>query len=244
MSTETTMPPRRHPLLHTLLLLAACAATLAAQAPLTLDQMEAIYRRELSERHIPLISRYLIELQRQAAIATDPAPWRQEIVRVQELLKTGGVIDLAMARAAIDNIAAPMLPAPSPREAVRAALTLAPAQATGSLAAAGQAVPVGEIRWLVEFLPAGAYDVHIQYACPAISSALPLRMTLAGGMVEAVIDSTRLTKDAQTFRVLKVGRITLPAEVRGQTLTFTCDDKSSTALRLKQLIITPAKPPS
>ena len=86
-------------------------ATSQAQttAPATLEQMEAIYQRELSTRHIPLISQYLIVLQKGAVSASDNAPYLAEIARVQELLKRGGVIDLAAARAP-----QPAMPMPMP----------------------------------------------------------------------------------------------------------------------------------
>ena len=52
-------------------LVSPAAAQQPAATPLTLEQMEAIYQRELSARHIPLISRYMLDLQRQQAASTD-----------------------------------------------------------------------------------------------------------------------------------------------------------------------------
>lgn len=221
----------------------------AATTPTTLADMEKIYQRELSTRHIPLISRYLIELQRRAALATAeqrPA-WLTEITRVQQLIRSGGVIDLTTARAAVDNSAMPMpmptLP-PPPREASQAVITLAPTLATPPPVITGDAAAIGELEWRIEFIAAGSYDVHIHYACPAITATMPLRVEFAGVTLEAKIDSTLLTADDKTFRVLKLGKLTFPADVRARSLRFTADDKNSTVLRLRQLYLTPAKPAS
>lgn len=225
----------------------AISTALQAQTPATLEQMEAIYQRELSTRHIPLISQYLIGLQKAAASATDKAPYLAEIARVQELLKRGGVIDLAAARAqpaAGGAMPMPMPEAPPPpREAIRAVIALSPALSKGSVSVEPTA-KIGEMDWRVEFMAAGAYDLHLEYACPVLSAPLKLVVELAGQQIATELPVDQVTKDAETYRVLRLGRVTLPADLRGRDLRITAGDKSSSSLILRHLYITPVKPAS
>lgn len=222
-------------------------ATSQAQttAPATLEQMETIYQRELSMRHIPLISQYLIGLQKAAASATDKAPYLAEIARVQELLKRGGVIDLATARAQPAAGGAMPMPEspPKPKEAAQAVIALSPALSKGSVSVEPTA-KIGEMEWRVEFMAAGSYELHLEYACPVLSAPLKIAVDLAGQQIETELPMEKVTKDAQTYRVLRLGRVTLPGDLRARDLRITAGDKSSSSLILRHLFITPAKPAS
>lgn len=228
------------------MLIAVTALQAQTTAPATLEQMEAIYQRELSTRHIPLISQYLIVLQKGAVSASDNAPYLAEIARVQELLKRGGVIDLAAARAPQPAMPMPM-PMPEapakPKEAEQAVIALSPALSKGSVSVEPTA-KIGEMEWRVEFMAAGSYELHLEYACPVLSAPLKLVADLAGQQIEAELPMEKVTKDAETFRVLRLGRVTLPADLRGRDLRITAGDKSSSSLILRHLYITPAKPAS
>jgi hypothetical protein len=229
-----------------IMLIAVTALQAQTTAPATLEQMEAIYQRELSTRHIPLISQYLIVLQKGAVSASDNAPYLAEIARVQELLKRGGVIDLAAARAPQPAMPMPM-PMPEapakPKEAEQAVIALSPALSKGSVSVEPTA-KIGEMEWRVEFMAAGSYELHLEYACPVLSAPLKLVADLAGQQIEAELPVEKVTKDAETFRVLRLGRVTLPADLRGRDLRITAGDKSSSSLILRHLYITPAKPAS
>jgi hypothetical protein len=227
-----------------IMLIAVTALQAQTTAPATLEQMEAIYQRELSTRHIPLISQYLIVLQKGAVSASDNAPYLAEIARVQELLKRGGVIDLAAARAPQPAMPMPMPEAPAkPKEAEQAVIALSPALSKGSVSVEPTA-KIGEMEWRVEFMAAGSYELHLEYACPVLSAPLKLVADLAGQQIEAELPMEKVTKDAETFRVLRLGRVTLPADLRGRDLRITAGDKSSSSLILRHLYITPAKPAS
>jgi hypothetical protein len=227
-----------------IMLIAVTALQAQTTAPATLEQMEAIYQRELSTRHIPLISQYLIVLQKGAVSASDNAPYLAEIARVQELLKRGGVIDLAAARAPQPAMPMPMPEAPAkPKEAEQAVIALSPALSKGSVSVEPTA-KIGEMEWRVEFMAAGSYELHLEYACPVLSAPLKLVADLAGQQIEAELPVEKVTKDAETFRVLRLGRVTLPADLRGRDLRITAGDKSSSSLILRHLYITPAKPAS
>jgi hypothetical protein len=229
-----------------ILLIAVTALQAQTVAPATLEQMEAIYQRELSTRHIPLISQYLIFLQKGAVSTTANASYLAEIARVQELLKRGGVIDLAAARAPQPAMPMPM-PMPEapakPKEAEQAVIALSPALSKGSVSVEATA-KIGEMEWRVEFMAAGSYELHLEYACPVLSAPLKLMADLAGQQIEMELPVEKITKDAETFRVLRLGRVTLPADLRGRDLRITAGDKSSSSLILRHLFITPAKPAS
>jgi hypothetical protein len=77
-----------------------------------------------------------------------------------------------------------------------------------------------------------------------LSAPLKLVVELAGQQIETELPVEKITKDAETFRVLRLGRVTLPADLRGRDLRITAGDKSSSSLILRHLFITPAKPAS
>lgn len=234
------------------LIILAAATSLRAQSsppPATLEDMEAIYQRELRTRHMPLISHYFLSVQKAAASAADPAPYLAEVARLQELIKQGGVIDLVAARApqpAGAAMPAPMpmpVPPPSPKEALQAVIALSPAISKGSVSPE-PAASIGEMEWRVAFMAAGSYELHLEYACPVLSAPLKIVVDLAGQKAGAELPVEMATKDAQTFRVLRLGRVTLPADLRGRDLRITAGDKPASRLILRHLFIVPAKPAS
>lgn len=227
-----------------LLLTVACSQ---AQTPaaLTLEQMEVIYQQQLSQRHIPLISRYLIGLQKAALSASDQAPYLAEIARVQELLKRGGVMDLATVRKSQPS-KEPAMPVPMPevqpvpKEVARAVIILSPPLSKG-MASLEPTAKIGEMEWRVEFMAAGSYDLHLEYACPVLTTPLKLVVDLAGQRIDTELPLEKVTKDAQTFRVLRLGRLTLPSDLRASDLRITAGQRSGSSLILRHLFITPAK---
>lgn len=227
----------------------APAATTAAspQSGSRLQQMESIYQKELSTRHIPLLGKYLIELQRQAAAATDKTAYTTEIARVQQIINAGGVLDLIatqQAQAGTMPMPAPM-PAPVPPEQKQALITLAPALAQESSPkppADAQTATVGEIAWRIEYITAGSYDILLHYSCPGLKEPLKLRVEFNGQTLEKELDVDRGTATAQTFRILRLGSLTLTGDVRGETLRLSAGDKASPQLILKSLLITRPRP--
>lgn len=227
------------------LLLTVASSQAQTPAALTLEQMEAIYQQQLSLRHIPLISRYLIGLQKAALSASDQAPYLAEIARVQELLKRGGVIDLAVVRKSQPAKGAAMpMPMPEvqpiPKEVAQAVIVLSPALSKG-IASLEPTAKIGEMEWRLEFMAAGSYDLHLEYACPVLATPLKLLVDLAGQRIDAELSLEKVTKDAQTFRMLRVGRLTLPSDLRASDLRITAGLKSGSSLILRHLFITPAK---
>jgi hypothetical protein len=226
------------------------AQTPAAAAPVApavtrLQQMESIYQKELSARHIPLLGKYLVELQRQAATATDKAPYEAEIARVQQIISSGGVVDLIAAQQPQTGTM-PMPPAPAvPPERKQALIALAPALAdtvTPPAAPDSATAPVSEAEWRIERIAAGTYDVLLHYSCPDLNAPLPVAVEFAGQSLEKTLEADRGTKDEQTFRIFRVGSLTLTGDQRGETLRLVVGDKSSPKLILKNLLITKPRP--
>jgi len=235
-------------------LVSPAAAQQPAATPLTLEQMEAIYQRELSARHIPLISRYMLDLQRQQAASTDSKLYLDEVAQLMILLKANGVVDLHDARTALQN-GATSLPvavnaAPAAGPLPPAASSAAPAlhfrtvQATGATAAT-ESMRLGRIEWIANALPAGEYDVRLEYSAPALTGPLTLAVQAGTTSLSAALPAARATPDEKTFRFFKIGRMKLESPVRGGTVVLTAED-STTPPRLiaRQLIFIPLPAPA
>ncbi len=213
-----------------------------------LRQMESIYQQQLRARHIPLLGLYLTDLQAHAAKASDPAPFRAEIDRVQAIISGGGVVDLS---AAVQTLqASTEIPVPTPMPMPRKSsqgLVMLTADLARSISPlpAGSASPnaaaVGQIEWLIETLPAGSYEMVLQYACPDLAGPLSLSVEYGGQKLEAALDKDKGTQNARTFRILRLGQMTLAAETKGQILRLTAGTKDGSALLLRSLVITRAK---
>lgn len=222
----------------------------APQAAATrLQQMESIYQKELSARHIPLLGKYLVELQRQAATATDKAAYDAEISRIQQIISAGGVLDLIamqQSQSGATPTPAPM-PPPVPIERKQALIALAPALAQTVSPAPppdAQTAPVGEAEWRIELIAAGTYDILLHYACPELADPVKVRVEFSGQVLEKELDAARVTKDAQTFRIMRLGSLVLTGDQRGETLRLSAGDKSSPKIILKSLLITRPRAPA
>lgn len=224
------------------------AAPALAPAPATrLRQMEEIYQKELSSRHIPLLGKYLVELQRQAAAvsATDKIAYEEEIARVQQIISAGGVVDLIAAQQAQSGGVPMPAPMPPPAERKQALIALSPALAQSLAPAAppnSATALLGEGAWRIEAIAAGSYDLLIHYSCPEMSAPLPVRVEFGGQLVEKMLEPGRATRDAQTFRIFRLGSLTLTGDHRGETLRLTAGDKAAPKLVLKSLLITKPRP--
>ena len=209
-----------------------------------LRQMEAIYVQQLRSLHVPLLGKYVTELQRLAAQAADPAPYQREITRIQDIISSGGVVDLADAARMLKAPAEPPAKSgapPLPRLR-RGALSLTPGLAAKIQPlpdSSAEAAAIGVIEWRIESLAAGAYEVILHYACPALDSVLPVTLTLGKQSLATRLDSGKTTPDAATYSILRLGRLDLPAEARGGILSLSAGEPAR--LHLKQLILTPVK---
>ncbi|MHB1077769.1 MAG: hypothetical protein ACYC67_00105 [Prosthecobacter sp.] len=224
-------------------------AAVSPPAAARLQQMESIYQKELSARHIPLLGKYLIELQRQAATTADKSAYTAEIARIQQIISAGGVLDLiATQQAQSGTMPMPATPpVPVPIEQKQALIALSPALAqeiTPKAPADAQTATVGEISWRIEFIAAGTYDILLHYACPELADPLKIVVECNGQRLEKELEVERATKDAQSFRILRLGSLTLTSDLRGETLHLSAGDKASPQLIVKSLLITRPRPPA
>lgn len=224
------------------------SAPVAASAEASrLRQMETIYQSQLRNKHIPQIGNYITELQRLAAQSPDPAPYRAEIERMQGILANGGVLDLSltshMLRAPADVPAPAPPPMPEMPKSGQGVMALTPALArsispTPDSSSSPEAARAGEIEWRVEHLPAGTYDLVLSYACPELPAEPEIKVTLAGQRLSYVLEKNRLTRDANSYRLLRLGQIHLTTPARGESVKLTAGSATSPSLYLRQLLIT------
>lgn len=213
-----------------------------------LRQMETIYQLQLRTKHIPLLSKYITDLQKLAAQADDPKPYQSEIERIQGIITSGGVVDLA---AAVQSLKTPSeMPVTQPMPALvkntRAFIALTPALArsitpTPSGSASPDAAAVGEIDWRIESLPAGTYDIVLNYACPVLTQPMTIQVSLAGQKAEASVDASKMTASATTYGVMRLGQITLATEAKGEILRLSAGIRGSSELLVRQLVIARAR---
>lgn len=210
-----------------------------------LRQMETIYQLQLRAKHIPLLSNYITELQTLAGQAPDPQPYQKEIERIQGIISRGGVVDLA---AAVQSLKTPAdtpitPPMPAPMRTGRAFIALTPALArsispTPDGSASPEAAAIGEIEWRIETLPAGTYDIVLNYACTSLEEPMKVALSLGREQVDTVLDKSNITPSETTFGLVRLGQITLDTELRGETLRLKAGEKESKGLLLRQLVIT------
>jgi hypothetical protein len=139
------------------------------------------------------------------------------------------------------------MPSPVPIEQKQALIALSPALAqkvSPNASADAQTATVGEIEWRIEFIAAGTYDILLHYACPELAEPLKIVVSFNGQTLEKELEVERVTKDAQSFRILRLGSLTLTSDLRGETLRLVASDKASPQLILKSLLITRPRPPA
>ncbi|WP_395742561.1 hypothetical protein [Prosthecobacter sp.] len=213
-----------------------------------LQQMESIYQKELSARHIPLLGKYLAELQRQAATTADKSAYDAEIRRVQQIISAGGALDLIATQQAQSGampMPAPMPQPPVPAEQKQALIALSPAlaqESTPKAAADATTATIGEISWRIEYIAAGNYDLLLHYACPELPDPLIVRVEFNGQTLEKELEVKRMTADTKTFRILRLGSLVLTNDLRGETLRLSAGEKASPHLIVKSLLITRPRP--
>jgi hypothetical protein len=221
-----------------------------------LSQIDLIYQQQLRARHIPLLSKYLTDLQLEAARASDPAPYQQEITRVQGLISSGGVIDLVAAARELTSQATSDQPSPAPppdkpaltEKVDKSVLSLTPSlarsiQPTPEGSASPTAAAIGRLTWKIDNLPAGSYEVILHYASLDPMAAVPVVVEFAGQKLEAMIDKDRATKNTRSYRLMRLGRLKLEKAASSDELVLTAGGTDTSSLRVRHLHIAPASAP-
>jgi len=225
-----------------------------------LRQTEAIYQQQLRTRHIPVLGKYLIDLQKLALIEQDPVPIKAEMQRIQSIISSGSVIDLSEVAEELNpspEKPAEMRPRPpgppstpppgSPLKPRRGVTTLTPAFAQRILpipegSASPEAAAIGQIEWRIDFLPPGSYELLIQYATLPLDTDLTLTTEYAGQKITQVMEKSRATKDIKSFRLFKIGQIRLTEEFSGETLRLSAGTAETSTLLLRNFVISRVKP--
>lgn len=205
-----------------------------------LRQLEIIYQQQLRARHIPMLGKYVTELQQSARGAPSPA-LQAEIGRVQAVISAGGVVDLSAAAREL-NPAAAVPAAPMPERPRRAMLMLTPSLAqsiepTPEGSASPVAATIGRLTWKLDVLPAGEYEVVLHYASLIADAEVPVTVELAGQTLSQTIEAGQSTKDGKNFRLLRLGQIKLDAEATGTLLVLTAGTAEKPALVVRNLVI-------
>jgi len=234
------------------------SSALSAQTPVStsstdskFQQMEAIYEQQLRSRHIPILGDYLTELKKQVALASDPAAYNAEIESIQGIITAGGIVDLTDTVRALHPETAPQSRPETPESGKlkRAVTTLAPGFAQSILpvpegSASPIAAEIGQMIWRLDHLPAGAYDFVLQYASLESLDAgqkVSLSLELGDQKVTNELTAKHATKDAKTFRLMRLGQLTLAETKFGATLTLTANTTLKPSLIVKSLVISPVK---
>ena len=228
-----------------------------AQGP-GFEDLEDIFREQLKARHIPLLGSYLSMLQSLAADAVDPAPYQEEIRRVQGWIEAGGVVNLRMARNALgteDKMAEPE-PEPVSRRIGKLGplgerwIVLTPdlardiepdSDAEGLSNVEG--LEVHSVEWRIEYLPEGQYEVVLRYASVDDRDlATPVRVIFAGQRLDDEVPPVKRDKSDQTMRLAGLGRLQVIAPLEAEVLTFHVLGGEDARIRLKEIIIAPQSP--
>ena len=78
----------------------------------------------------------------------------------------------------------------------------------------------------------------IHYSLAAADAPLATLVEFAGQRLENKLDANNATTSGATFRLLRLGHVTLPKEIHGEVLRLQAGDKESTALQIRQVVIT------
>lgn len=225
----------------------------AAQAPAgvaRLKDFQATYRQELKKIHEPLLKSYLASLQQLAryAPAADAPAIEEEIARVQKLIADGAALDLAVVSAALNT---PEKADPMPRNMPAGteaadALILTAAQAKGftPTGVLPETLPLGSGSWPVTTLPAGHYDLLVQYACASVPEGARLRATLGELEIETTLAPERATRSILDFRVLRVGRLQVTAPLVNESLNLQFLPEAAGAFRVQRVILSARPKPA
>jgi hypothetical protein len=217
--------------------------------PARLKDFQATYRQELKKIHEPLLASYLDSLQ-QLARSLDAAAMpaiEAEISRVRKLIAGGAVLDLAVVSAALDAPEkAGFMPKNMPAGAeIADALILSASQAAGFVPSGvlPETLALGRGSWAVAALPAGSYDLLVQYACVSVPDGARLRASLGTQVIETTLGPERGTRSILDFRVLRVGRLQATAPLTNESLNLQFLPESAGGFRVQRVILSPkAKP--
>ena len=201
--------------------------------PTRLQQLEMTYQDNLKRVHAPLLQQYLTELNALLAksLAADASAIKAEIDRVQKMIASGGLI-------ALDKKAAVV--ADNSRNANGIVFTLEPHEAQPP-PPNDSVTPLGTAAWTLSKLPAGNYEVIAHYACPKLPATPTLQISFHGQNFTRELKPNNVTKDGDTFRVLRLCQLRLKEDATYEALTVSSPANKEPWLMVKQILIVKAK---
>lgn len=222
------------------------APALPSQAPAgpgRLSDLLATYRQELKKIHEPLLTSYLASLQQfaRSSAASDLPAIEAEMARVRDLMAGGAVLDLAVVSAALN---APEKTGAMPKNMpvgteIAGALILSAAQATGFVPTGvlPETLALGSGSWPVAALPAGTYDLLVQYSCESVPEGARLRASLGSHEIETDLSPDRATRSILDFRVLRAGRLQVTAPLVNDSLRLQFLPEAAKTFRVQRVIL-------
>ena len=232
-------------ILFCLLMMAAAARSEVvvpegAPPPSRLEQLEGTYQDLLKGTHQPLLKQYLADLQAmqaRALTAGDSAAVKAEIARIQAIIAGKGIVEFEVPKPEA---------APQPKVVRKSGIvfTLDPPEANPpppNANAPDAVIPLGTATWKLSSLPPGSYDVVAQYTCPAATENAKVHVSFGGQEFDRPVGTAQVTKDAKTFRVMRLCQFTLKAEASLQDLVVTAAPSGEPWLFLKQVLVVKSK---
>lgn len=195
-----------------------------------LQELEATYTENLRKVQAPLMQQYLIELQKLLSTAAEQEAQaiRDEAAQVQRLLAEGGIVNLMPPKTPVDRTAT---------SSPGITFTLEPHEAS-PVPTENSVVPIGEASWTLSRLPPGTYELIAQYSCPNLpQTAAKIEASYAGQRIFKEMRPSQLTKDKETFRVMRLGRFQVDTEKRREAVTIRSTGPGEAWLFIKQALL-------
>lgn len=204
--------------------------------PSRLQAMEAIYQKNLKAAQAPLLKEYLADLNALLlrAPAADAPAINAEIARVNKMI-ANGVIEFSAAKPS-----APPTKVGRPLPSSGVVFSLDPNEAEPPQPADG-VVPIGSASWTLSLLPAGTYEIIAQYVCTTLpTGTAKLKLDYHGNSFVRELKATHLTSKDGTYRVMRLGQITLTEDVKLEKVTLSTVEAGEPWFFIKHILI--AKP--
>jgi hypothetical protein len=225
-----------------------------------LEALETTYLTNLRRTHAPVLQDYqrqleLLKSQMAARGRLTDAQWVEaELEQIKKIIATTGVMPYDALRpvSAAGALAAanapplgpemdmdPDAPKPDrPRPSRTRSLLLDAGTARVSdspPSPSAKTVAPGVLEWNVTSLPAGTYDVTLIFAAEKLSKPVDLSLSFAGQQLTATLPTERATGSNATFRLFRVGQVTLVRDANNNLLQLRSNQPPG-ELQVKSLI--------
>lgn len=226
-------------LLRMALAQSAVSPEVGPPTPSRLQSMEAIYQKNLKAAQAPLLKEYLADLNALLlrAPAADAPAINAEIARVNKMIASG-MIEFSAAKPS-----APPAKAGRPLPSSGVVFSLDPNEAVPPQPADG-AVPIGSASWTLSLLPAGTYEIIAQYSCTTLpTGSAKVKLDYHGNSFTRELKASQLTAKDGSFRVMRLGQITLTEDVSLEKVTLSTVEPGEPWFFVKHILVAKPKAP-